>query len=106
MKKFIAFLLGSVLLVSLFSISAGAALPPVVFGDLNHDYKADILDVTLIQRGLAGVIDFGYEAQLRADFDRDGAATVLDATWIQRQDANMTIPESFVRMFRKNITTS
>lgn len=95
MKKFIAFLLGSVLLVSLFSISAGAAMPPVVFGDLNHDYKADILDVTLIQRGLAGAIDFGYEAQLRADFDRDGAATVLDATWIQRQDANMTIPESF-----------
>ena len=95
MKKFIAFLLGSVLLVSLFSISAGAALPPVVFGDLNHDYKADILDVTLIQRGLAGAIDFGYEAQLRADFDRDGAATVFDATWIQRQDANITIPESF-----------
>lgn len=95
MKKIIAFLLISVLLVSLFSISAGAALPPVVFGDLNRDYKADILDVTLIRRGLVGAIDFGYETQLRADFDRDGEATVLDATWIQRKEASMTIPESF-----------
>ena len=95
MKKIIAVLLISVLLISLFSIPAGAAMPPVFFGDLNWDYKADVLDVTLIQRGLLGITEFGYNTQLRADFDRDGTATVLDATWIQRKDAGITIPEGF-----------
>ena len=94
MKKIIAVLLVSVLLLSLFSIPAGAAMPPVIFGDLNWDYEADILDVTLIQRGLASSNNFSYETQLRADFDRDGAATILDATWIQRKEAQMPIPES------------
>lgn len=95
MKKITAILLVLVLCVSMFAISANAALPPVVFGDLNWDYKANVLDVTLIQRGLAGLMEFGYESQLRADFDRDGEAAVLDATWIQRKEANITIPEGF-----------
>ena len=95
MKKMIAILLALVLCVSTFAVSANAALPPVVFGDLNRDYKADVLDVTLIQRGLVGLTEFGYHTQLRADFDRDGTATVLDATWIQRKDAGIAIPEGF-----------
>lgn len=95
MKKMIAILLAFVLCVSTFAVSASAALPPVIFGDLNWDYIADVLDVTLIQRGLVGVTEFGYNTQLRADFDRDGTATVLDATWIQRKEAGVTIPEGF-----------
>ena len=95
MKRIIAILPALILCISVFAISANAAMPPVVFGDLNLDYKADILDATLIQRALVSPMDFSYESQLRADFDRDGEASVLDATWIQRKEANMTIPEGF-----------
>ena len=95
MKKVISIILAFALCVSLFAIHAGAALPPVMYGDLNYDYEADILDVTLIQRGLVGITEFGYEAQLRADFDHDGEASIIDATWIQRKDVGMTIPENF-----------
>lgn len=95
MKRIIAIVLALILCVSAFVVSASAALPPVVFGDLNRDYKANLIDVTLIQRGLSGMREFGYDTQLRADFDRDGSATVLDATWIQRREAGVTIPEGF-----------
>lgn len=95
MKKVISIILAFALCMSLFAIHAGAALPPVVYGDLNYDYEADIIDVTLIQRGLIGITEFSYEAQLRADFDHDGEASIIDATWIQRKDVGMTIPENF-----------
>lgn len=104
MKKIlISFLLMTVIITSLLTINVSAALPPVVYGDLNYDYEAGIIDVTLIQRGLLGITEFGYETQLRADFDHDGEASIIDATWIQRKDVGMTIPESFGGMADQNI---
>ena len=106
MKKVVSIILAFALCVLLFAIHAGAALPPVVYGDLNYDYEADILDVTLIQRGLVGITEFGYEAQLRADFDHDGEVSIIDATWIQRKDVGMAIPESYGGWASQDITVT
>ena len=80
MKKSLAILLVIILPLIAFAVSAGAALPPVVFGDVNGDFSADVLDVTLIQRYLAELEAFSYEKEIRADFDHDGSVTSIDAS--------------------------
>ena len=98
MKKTVALILTLVLIAMCLSIGAGAAKPPVVFGDSNRDYEVDILDATEIQRYLVGISElsseFAYEYELRADFDRDGELTVLDVTYIQRKEAEIPIPDT------------
>ena len=98
MKKTVALILALVLIAMCLPIGAGAAKPPVVFGDANRDYEVDILDATEIQRYLSGLSEisseFAYEYELRADFDRDGELTVLDVTFIQRKEAEIPIPDT------------
>ena len=98
MKKIFALILALVLIAMCLSIGAGAARPPVIFGDANGGYEVDILDATEIQRYLAGISQapsgIAYEYELRADFDRDGELTVLDVTYIQRKEAEIPIPDT------------
>ena len=54
----ISILLMMVIITSLLTISVSAALPPVLIGDVNRDFSADILDVTLIQRRLVDITEF------------------------------------------------
>ena len=93
MKKIVALTIALLLIALCLPLSAGAALPPVVFGDVNRDYEVDILDATEIQRHLAGIMEFSYDTELRADFDRDGEVSVLDVTYIQRKEAEIPIPD-------------
>jgi len=106
MKKALAILLVIILPLIAFAVSAGAALPPVEFGDVNGDFSADVLDVTLIQRYLAELEVFSYEKEIRADFDHDGSVTSIDATWIQRSDAEMNIPEGYGGEGSQNINVT
>ena len=54
----------------------------ILCGDADGDGEVTILDVTAIQRWLAGLpTDFNGAA---ADVDGDGDVTILDATYIQR----------------------
>jgi len=99
----ISILLMMVIITSLLTISVSAALPPVLIGDVNRDFSADILDVTLIQRRLVDITEFDYETELRADYDRDGEVSVTDVTWIQRKEVGMTIPEAFGGWANQNI---
>ena len=103
MKRLLSVTLVFALLASLLTISAGAALPPVLVGDVNRDDSVDIIDVTLIQRALAGITDFGYETELIADYDRDSEMSIIDATWLQRKEANITVPEGYGGILDQNI---
>lgn len=99
MKKMIKCLLSALLItalmISLLTVNVGAALPPALVGDVNYDDSVDILDVTLIQRYLAGIAQGGYEIELIGDYDRNGEMNIIDATWIQRKEANITIPKEY-----------
>ena len=83
------------------------------FGDVNYDKKLDIVDVTYIQRMIAGyndiiysplypvpgfdigstwsILDAEYVSNVGriSDYDRDGETTVMDATAIQRHLAGL-----------------
>ena len=106
MKKVFVILMALIIMLSVLTITANAALPPVLIGDVNSDHSVDIIDVTLIQRSLVGIVDFSYETELRADFDHDGEVSIIDATWIQRKDVGMAIPESYGGWASQDITVT
>ena len=84
MKKTVALILALVLIAMCLSIGAGAALPPVVFGDANNDGKITINDVTDIQRLLAELTeDPSGTVARRCNVDGE-ALSVTDVTAIQR----------------------
>ncbi|MBU5473656.1 alpha/beta hydrolase-fold protein [Roseburia sp. MSJ-14] len=83
-KRLISLLLIAALTLSVFlgvSVSTAAAQ---LYGDADGDDDVTILDVTTIQRALAGVIQFDEDARMRGDVDADDELTILDATMIQR----------------------
>ena len=70
------------------------------FGDVDSDGELSVVDVTYIQRFLAGYHDYiqtyflvtldgGKGHVIVPDFDRDGTTTVLDATAIQQKLAGL-----------------
>lgn len=60
-------------------------------GDVNGDGKLSIVDVTLIQRIIAGLTECPVDRSI-ADIDGDGAITIDDATLIQRKLAGYITP--------------
>nr|WP_316621781.1 dockerin type I domain-containing protein [uncultured Ruminococcus sp.] len=102
-KSMLSALLITALLISLLTISAGAALPPALVGDVNCDDSVDILDVTLIERYLIDNVVFVDHQKVVADFDRDGDISVIDATWIQRKEVGMTIPQGYGGLLNQDI---
>ena len=58
-------------------------------GDVDGDGMVTIIDVTYIQKDLAGIpLTFAFDKAV-ADADRSGSVTVLDATYIQRWLADL-----------------
>lgn len=60
-------------------------------GDADNNQTVDVNDVTAIRRYLVGLISEDFNNGT-ADVDGDTQVTILDATWIQRYLANMTVP--------------
>lgn len=56
----------------------------IVYGDADGDGEVTILDVTYIQRSMAGVPMSKTINKLNADVDGDGDISIIDATLIQR----------------------
>ena len=56
-------------------------------GDVNLDGRITILDVTLIQKYLAGYASLNSEQLKLADYNEDGMITISDATLIQKSIA-------------------
>ena len=67
------------------------ATGPYLLGDADGSKALDSVDVTVIQRKMA---DLKIDSFCRsaADVDKDGAVSVIDATFIQRYLSHMTVP--------------
>lgn len=55
----------------------------IIMGDFNNDGFLKIDDATMLQRYLAGIINFTEEQLAIADFNNDGSITINDVTDIQ-----------------------
>ncbi len=85
MKKFIALLLMSVLMLGSLPFTAMAKdAVPNILGDSNSDGRVNIKDATGIQKYVAKIIDFNDRQIKCADCDGSGVVNVKDATWIQK----------------------
>ena len=68
----------------------GNNLQILLLGDVDNDKEISIIDATLIQRDLVGLVVTGIISdQNVSDFDKDGDVTILDATAIQRHLAGL-----------------
>ena len=61
----------------------------LLIGDVDDDDRITVLDATMIQRGLSGLLGEDYRFSACADADGDGMVTILDATRIQRYKAQL-----------------
>lgn len=59
------------------------AIPKLIYGDVNLDGVADILDVTAVQRHLAGIETLSDKALGLADANGDGSVKIDDVTHLQ-----------------------
>lgn len=53
-------------------------------GDVNMDGGINILDATLVQKYVVGIVELSAEQKHLADYNNDGDITVVDATEIQK----------------------
>lgn len=109
MKKFLSVMLTLTLLLSLATLTTGAANTDVAdtsatyyvsaneyetittanakvygfIGDLDGDKEISIMDATSIQLYIAKLLSFDETSTLLADTDRDGDVSIIDATAIQ-----------------------
>ena len=60
-----------------------------MLGDVNGDGKISVLDATLIQKYLAGLVTFSDTQKAAADVNGDGSVSVIDATLIQKYIAGL-----------------
>ena len=60
-----------------------------LLGDVNGDGKISVLDATLIQKYLAGLVTFSDTQKAAADVNGDGSVSVIDATLIQKYIAGL-----------------
>ena len=77
-KRIISVLLIAVLLCGAVMGSMISSHAAELYGDVDGDDDVTIIDVTMIQRHLAGVIRLDEAAQRRGDVDADEDMTVID----------------------------
>ena len=63
--------------------------PDQIIGDVNSDGSVTVLDATMLQKYIAGLVSLGNEQLALADTNGDGSVTVLDATAIQKYLAGL-----------------
>lgn len=87
MRRAIAFLLLLSIVLSGGIVTACAA--HIVNGDVNGNGEPDVMDVTLIQRYLADMIQLTEEQQKAGMVENGEVLTIIDATLLQRRLAGM-----------------
>lgn len=70
-------------------MSASSAIRPLYRGDVDCDGRIDIRDATMVQKGLANVINLTKRELFTADVNGDGETDIQDATLIQKRTANI-----------------
>ncbi len=78
--------------VYLYKKGAHTVVDRYLLGDSNRDGKVNINDVTYIQQGLVTIITLDENSKRSADVDGNGRVTILDANYIQRYKAGISIP--------------
>lgn len=66
------------------AITANAAIPPQLYGDVYYDENINIMDATAIQQHLANINQLKETRYEAADVDGDSKITIMDATIIQQ----------------------
>ena len=66
----------------------------ITIGDVDGDGSLTVVDVTFLQRYIAGVSVSSFN-KIAADVDRDGDVTIVDAALIQRHLVGMFTPFDF-----------
>ena len=94
MKKFLSLICVTAILLTLCVSGASAMRAPTYAGDVNLDWEVSVSDATLIQKYLAGMVEFTLFQEILADTDNDGKITILDATLIQKDIAEIAHIES------------
>ena len=60
-----------------------------MLGDVNGDGNISVLDATLIQKYIAGLVTFSNTQKAAADVNNDGSVSIVDATLIQKHIAGL-----------------
>ncbi|MBR1534563.1 MAG: dockerin type I repeat-containing protein [Ruminococcus sp.] len=107
MKQKLSIFMATVLLVLSLAVPATAADGYCVIGDVDEDGQVSILDVTRIQRTLAGLVELSVLQDYLADVDGSGGVTIIDATIIQRALADISYDFYKFRLYtwRASITS-
>lgn len=63
--------------------------PEQIIGDVNDDGSVTVLDATMLQKYISGLVSLSNEQLALADTNGDGSVTVLDATGIQKYLAGL-----------------
>lgn len=87
MKKLLSLILAAI--ISIGSITLVAAETSKIIGDVDNDNKISVNDATIIQKFIAGIIEFDTETFIYADTDGSGEVSVADATYIQKYIAGI-----------------
>ena len=88
-KKYISVIL-SVLLIIVTSVFTVSAVPATMYtGNVDGEGKITVKDATLVQKNVAGLVEFSKIKAAIADVDGDETVTVKDATMIQKYCADI-----------------
>ena len=60
-----------------------------LLGDVNGDGQVTVVDATLIQKYIAGLVTLSDTQKAAADVNNDGSVSVIDATLIQKYIAGL-----------------
>lgn len=88
MKKILALILTVIITICSMTM-VFAANDEKLTGDMNNDGEITVLDATLLQKHLVGLVTLNKETLSRADADGNGRLSVSDATTIQKYAAFM-----------------
>ncbi len=88
-KRILSLLLTVTLMLSLCAVTEASGANTVLYGDTDGDGEVNIIDATLIQRHLIGLITLDEAALQRAKVSGDGELSIIDATLIQRYDVRL-----------------
>lgn len=109
MRKAISVILCLLFVLSI-SVISSSALPNihVIKGDADLDKTISVLDVTCIQKSLAGMERLTYLQEIAAEVDNDDYLSIVDVTWIQKHLAGFEVKNTSINewVYYGNFTVS
>ena len=92
LRKILSLMIIAAVLLIAFTAVASADNAEYLLGDADGDGTVTVIDVTFIQKTLAGIPVNGSFSEKAADVDGSGRVEITDATYIQRWLADLDAP--------------